>query len=63
MHILVAGTLHRAVVGSTRIRLLSLQDHKTKACNVTAMIVFLLAIAPAEQMSWHIPAESRQDSL
>ena len=48
MHIKVAGTLHKVVVDLMHVTVLLLQDHKTNVCNVTAMIVFQLAIYTVE---------------
>ena len=62
MHIIVAGTLHRAVIGSMRIRLLLLQDHKTNACKVAAVIVVMLATDTAEELCWHSCGELPRQS-
>ncbi len=60
MRIIVAGRLHRAVVDSMRVRVL-LENHKTNACNVTAMVTFMLSIVAAKQLSG-IPVGNCQDS-
>ncbi len=54
MHSIVAGSLRKVVVDSMRIRLLLLQDHKINACNVAAVIAFMLAIYTSEQLSWRV---------